>query len=172
METDLTDTRSCCSKSQSGRGRHRSSALIFLGAGCSSMLPNAMCLIQPTDSPCSVYSQALMIPPECNPNYSQAVTVPPECNPNYRCNTSLLIDYSHADRERKYVLIDSGKNFREQIILTREHADAVFRLDDIRDQYNLLVLRMILIPLLFTLLNFPWTGNLRTCSWGYTPEGP
>ncbi|KAJ4981863.1 hypothetical protein NE237_032700 [Protea cynaroides] len=122
-----------CSKSQSRDDRHGSSALIFLGTGCSSMLPNAMCLIQPTDSPCSVCSQALV--------------VPPECNPNYRCNTSLLIDYSHGDREHKYVLIDVGKTFKEQvirwftchkiprvdsIILTHEHADAVFGLDDIR----------------------------------------
>ncbi|KAJ4981445.1 hypothetical protein NE237_032282 [Protea cynaroides] len=132
MQTVLTDNGSC-SKSQSGDDRHGSSALIFLGTSCSSMLPHAMCLIQPTDSRCSVCSQDIMIPPECNPNY--------------RCNTSLLIDYSHGDREHKYVLIDVGKNFREQvirwftchkipsvdsIILSREHADAVFGLDDIR----------------------------------------
>ncbi|XP_042483756.1 putative hydrolase C777.06c [Macadamia integrifolia] len=132
METDLTDN-GCRTKSQSRDDHHGSSALIFLGTGCSSMVPNAMCLIQPTDSPCSVCTQAL--------------TIPPECNPNYRCNTSLLIDYCHGDREHKYILIDVGKTFREQvirwftchkipqvdsIILTHEHADAVLGLDDIR----------------------------------------
>lgn len=45
------------------------SALIFLGTGCSSAIPNAMCLIQPSHPPCSVCSQALSIPPEQNPNY-------------------------------------------------------------------------------------------------------
>ncbi|XP_043699567.1 putative hydrolase C777.06c isoform X4 [Telopea speciosissima] len=131
METDLTDKGSC-TESQSKDDRHGSSALIFLGTGCSSMVPSAICLIQPTDSPCSVSTPAL--------------TIPPECNPNYRCNTSLLIDYCHSDCEHKYKLIDVGKNFREQvirwftchkipqvdsIILTHEHADAVLGLDDI-----------------------------------------
>lgn len=45
------------------------SALIFLGTGCSSAVPNAMCLIQPTDPPCKVCSQALSVPPERNPYY-------------------------------------------------------------------------------------------------------
>ncbi|KAL3616864.1 hypothetical protein CASFOL_039258 [Castilleja foliolosa] len=109
------------------------SALIFLGTGCSSAVPNAMCLIQPSDPPCSVCSQSL--------------TLPPEKNPNYRCNTSLLIDYRGSDEKHKYILIDVGKTFREQvlrwftfhkiphvdsIILTHEHADAVLGLDDIR----------------------------------------
>ncbi|KAM0950699.1 putative metallo-beta-lactamase, ribonuclease Z/Hydroxyacylglutathione hydrolase [Dioscorea sansibarensis] len=109
-----------------------SSSLIFLGTGCSTAVPNARCLIQPSDPPCEVCSQALC--------------VPPERNPNYRCNTSLLIDYCHGD-VHKYILIDVGKTFREQvlrwftyhkipcvdsIILTHEHADAVLGLDDIR----------------------------------------
>lgn len=45
------------------------SALIFLGTGCSSAVPNAMCLIQPSDPPCPVCSQSLSLPPERNPNY-------------------------------------------------------------------------------------------------------
>ena len=45
------------------------SALIFLGTGCSSAVPNAMCLIQKSDPPCYVCSQSLSIPPERNPNY-------------------------------------------------------------------------------------------------------
>ncbi|XP_057949814.1 putative hydrolase C777.06c isoform X2 [Malania oleifera] len=109
------------------------SALIFLGTGCSSAVPNAMCLIQPSDPPCPVCVQALK--------------VPPEKNLNYRCNTSLLIDYYESNDIHKYILIDVGKTFREQvlrwftfhkipqvdsIILTHEHADAVLGLDDIR----------------------------------------
>ncbi|KAK1282715.1 hypothetical protein QJS10_CPB22g00113 [Acorus calamus] len=112
-----------------------SSSLVFLGTGCSSAVPNAMCLIQPSDpvNPCRVCTQSL--------------SVPPQHNPNYRCNTSLLIDYCGSDGEHSYILIDVGKTFREQvlrwfthhkiprvdsIILTHEHADAVLGLDDIR----------------------------------------
>ncbi|EEF30944.1 conserved hypothetical protein [Ricinus communis] len=111
-----------------------SSALIFLGTGCSNSVPNALCLIQPSDPPCNICLQSL--------------SVPPDQNPNYRCNTSLLIDYySESEEKHKYILIDVGKTFREQvlrwftfhkiprvdsIILTHEHADAVLGLDDIR----------------------------------------
>ncbi|KAJ0828026.1 putative ribonuclease Z/Hydroxyacylglutathione hydrolase [Helianthus annuus] len=45
------------------------SALIFLGSGCSSAVPNAMCLINPSDPPCKVCFQSLSTPPERNPNY-------------------------------------------------------------------------------------------------------
>ncbi|KAK3207140.1 hypothetical protein Dsin_021186 [Dipteronia sinensis] len=97
------------------------SALIFLGTGCSSAVPNAMCLIQPSDPPCHVCFQSMSLPPDRNPNYS--------------------------DGKQYYILIDVGKNFREQvlrwftyhkipqvdsIILTHEHADAILGLDDIR----------------------------------------
>ncbi|KAA8519437.1 hypothetical protein F0562_013688 [Nyssa sinensis] len=109
------------------------SSLIFLGTGCSSAVPNAVCLIRPSDPPCQVCFQSM--------------SVPPELNPNYRCNTSLLIDYCRSDGEHRYILIDVGKTFREQvlrwftqhkisrvdsIVLTHEHADAVLGLDDIR----------------------------------------
>ncbi|KDP20454.1 hypothetical protein JCGZ_05299 [Jatropha curcas] len=109
------------------------SALIFLGTGCSNSVPSLLCLIQPSDPPCHVCSQAL--------------SVPPEQNRNYRCNTSLLIDYCQSDEKHSYILIDVGKTFREQvlrwftfheiprvdsIVLTHEHADAVLGLDDMR----------------------------------------
>ncbi|OUZ99382.1 hypothetical protein BVC80_7261g2 [Macleaya cordata] len=109
------------------------SSLIFIGTGCSSAVPNALCLIQPSNPPCTVCSQSL--------------SIPAELNRNYRCNTSLLIDYCNGDGEHSYILIDVGKTFREQvlrwfthhkiprvdsIILTHEHADAVLGLDDIR----------------------------------------
>ncbi|KAM7260061.1 hypothetical protein ACFE04_015802 [Oxalis oulophora] len=111
-----------------------SSALIFLGTGCSSAVPNARCLIEPSDPPCHVCSQSL--------------SIPPQLNPNYRCNTSLMIDYCDDDDDKhKFILIDVGKTFREQvlrwftfhniprldsIILTHEHADATLGLDDVR----------------------------------------
>ncbi|KAL6500687.1 hypothetical protein OROHE_025484 [Orobanche hederae] len=118
---------------ENGNAEPPRSALIFIGTGCSSAVPNAMCLIQPSDPPCPVCSQSL--------------TLPPDRNPNYRCNTSLLIDYCDSEGKHKYILIDVGKTFREQvlrwftfhkipqvdsIILTHEHADAVLGLDDIR----------------------------------------
>ncbi|KAL6842773.1 hypothetical protein ACP4OV_027617 [Aristida adscensionis] len=109
-----------------------SSSLIFLGTGCSGALPDTRCLIRPSAPPCQVCSTAL--------------SLPPEHNPNYRLNTSLLIDYCHGDGTHKYILIDIGKTFREQvlrwfvhhkvpsvdsIILTHEHADAVLGLDEV-----------------------------------------
>lgn len=109
------------------------SSLIFLGTGCSSAVPNARCLLEPSDPPCVVCIQSL--------------SLPPEKNPNYRCCTSLLIDYYRDDGGHNYILIDAGKTFREQvlrwftyykiprvdsIILTHEHADAILGLDDIR----------------------------------------
>ncbi|XP_058071545.1 putative hydrolase C777.06c isoform X2 [Magnolia sinica] len=114
-------------------GSSSSSSILFLGTGCSSAVPNLMCLLQPSDPPCQVCVQSL--------------SVPPDRNPNYRCNTSLLIDYSQSDAKHNYILIDVGKTFREQvlrwfthhkiprvdsILLTHEHADAVLGLDDIR----------------------------------------
>lgn len=107
------------------------SSLIFLGTGCSGSLPDTRCLLKPSTPPCGVCSMG--------------VSLPPERNPNYRLNTSLLIDYCH-DETHKYILIDIGKTFREQvlrwfvhhkvpsvnsIILTHEHADAVLGLDEV-----------------------------------------
>ncbi|PIA41677.1 hypothetical protein AQUCO_02200245v1 [Aquilegia coerulea] len=122
-----------CFESESKEKKDSSSSLLFLGTGCSSAVPNVLCLIQPSNPPCEVCTQSL--------------SIPPEKNPNYRCNTSLLIDYRNDNGEHKYILIDVGKTFREQvlrwfthhnipqvdsIILTHEHADAVLGLDDIR----------------------------------------
>ncbi|XP_073107759.1 putative hydrolase C777.06c [Elaeis guineensis] len=124
---------SLCKGDGLGPNNSGSSSLIFLGTGCSSAVPNARCLIQPSDPPCQVCSQSL--------------SIPPEKNPNYRCNTSLLIDYCQGDGVHDYILIDAGKTFREQVlrwfthhkiprvdsvILTHEHADAILGLDDMR----------------------------------------
>ncbi|WVZ59917.1 hypothetical protein U9M48_010001 [Paspalum notatum var. saurae] len=139
-----------------------SSSLIFLGTGCSGTLPDARCLIQPSVPPCAVCSTSLSLPPDRNPNYSQDCKIdldPSEFSSCLKfdksirissivvmCNTSLLIDYCHDDGAHKYILIDVGKTFREQvlrwfvhykvssidsIILTHEHADAILGLDDV-----------------------------------------
>ena len=60
------------------------SALIFLGTGCSSAVPNAMCLIQKSDPPCYVCSQSLSIPPEKNPNYRYIVHT-------FECGVAILV---------------------------------------------------------------------------------
>ncbi|KAF7120742.1 hypothetical protein RHSIM_Rhsim13G0117600 [Rhododendron simsii] len=119
------------------------SAVIFLGTGCSNSVPNARCLIQPSDPPCQVCLSSLSLLPDRNPNY-RSDTIGLQMN---RCNTSLLVDFCGRDGEHHYVLIDVGKTFREQVIrwftfhkipridsivLTHEHADAVLGLDDIR----------------------------------------
>ncbi|KAK6143906.1 hypothetical protein DH2020_024254 [Rehmannia glutinosa] len=124
------------------------SSLVFLGTGCSSAVPNAMCLIQPSDPPCHVCSQSLALPPKQNPNY--------------RCNTSLLIDYCGSEGNHKYILIDVGKTFREQvlrwftfhkiphvdsIILTHEHAGMLFLVWMLYALCNPLVQQMTLIQL-------------------------
>ncbi|KAL6561942.1 hypothetical protein OROGR_002949 [Orobanche gracilis] len=54
---------------ENGNAEPPKSALIFIGTGCSSAVPNAMCLIQPSDPPCPVCSQSLTLPPDRNPNY-------------------------------------------------------------------------------------------------------
>jgi len=76
-----------------------------------------------------------------------AVDGPPELNRNYRGNPSMLIRYPHVDGTTHTIQVDCGKTFKEAaarwypihgvkkldaIILTHDHADAVFGLDDIR----------------------------------------
>lgn len=107
-------------------GTSTESALIFLGSGCSSMVPNVMCLLQPSDPPCPVCVQSLSIPPERNPNYRSSFLFFHffSLSRNFlkisicRCNTSLLIDYCGDANagDRKYILIDVGKTFRETVL--------------------------------------------------------
>lgn len=107
-------------------GTPSESALIFLGTGCSSMVPNLMCLLQPSDPPCPVCVQSLSIPPERNPNYRSSFLFFHffSLSRNFlkisicRCNTSLLIDYCGDANagDRKYILIDVGKTFRETVL--------------------------------------------------------
>lgn len=129
MDSDQCFSNGDSNGVKSGEG----SALIFMGTGCSSGVPSARCLMQPSDPPCEV----------CH----MAMSSPPETNKNYRCNPSLLIDHEEEDGNHHYILIDVGKDFKEQvfrwvlhykipqidaIILTHEHADALLGLDDVR----------------------------------------
>nr|CAB3466526.1 unnamed protein product [Digitaria exilis] len=93
-----------------------SSSLVFLGTGCSSAVPNARCLIQPPDPPCPVCSQSLSVPPELNPNYRYRLLLLDSLLVSCRCNTSLLIDYCQDGGVHKYIIIDVGKTFREQVL--------------------------------------------------------
>ena len=70
---------SLCKGDGLGPNNSGSSSLIFLGTGCSSAVPNARCLIQPSDPPCQVCSQSLSIPPERNPNYRLDLPIFPLC---------------------------------------------------------------------------------------------
>ncbi|XP_038995287.1 putative hydrolase C777.06c [Hibiscus syriacus] len=67
------------------------SALIFLGTGCSSAVPNAMCLLRPSDPPCHVCSQSLQI-------------------------ATLISDFCSTNGMHNYILIDVGKTFKEQVL--------------------------------------------------------
>jgi glyoxylase-like metal-dependent hydrolase (beta-lactamase superfamily II) len=90
-----------------------------------------------------------------------SVTMPPDQNPNYRNNPSILIRHvtqrkpdssNSSSSDVKYVQIDACKTFREGvlrwyprhgvtsldgIVLTHDHADAMFGLDDVSKLYTL-----------------------------------
>lgn len=84
---------------------------------------------------------------KCNVS-NKAILGNPVDNKDYRNNPSLLIaQYDEHDKRMKHIIIDVGKTFREAslrwfpvhgidtldaVILTHEHADASFGLDDIR----------------------------------------
>jgi len=69
MAAAVPNGHSACGAGDNDAPPPASSSLVFLGTGCSSAVPNARCLIQPPDPPCSVCSQSLSVPPELNPNY-------------------------------------------------------------------------------------------------------
>lgn len=77
METPTSALTNSTGHSTNGpvTGENGSSALIFLGTGCSSAVPNVMCLIQPSNPPCPVCTQSMHLPPDRNPNYRFATLI-------------------------------------------------------------------------------------------------
>jgi ribonuclease BN (tRNA processing enzyme) len=114
------------------------SQVIFMGTGTSSGNPHMHCLLK----------QGTKSAPVCNVCLDAAKKGPTVDNRDWRGNPSLLIKYVRKDQERpKYILIDAGKTFRESVlrwfphfripgldalILTHEHTDACWGLDDMR----------------------------------------
>ncbi len=102
-------------------------ALIFLGTGVSTGLPQIGCVLPSAKERCAVCHDGLE-----NEN-----------SPNRRCNVSALLRLNNRN-----ILIDCGKTMRESslryfpkfgvggidaIVLTHGHADAYLGLDDVRD---------------------------------------
>ncbi|ESL11697.1 hypothetical protein TRSC58_00546 [Trypanosoma rangeli SC58] len=105
---------------------------VILGSGSSGATPALGCIASPT--PCS----------NCVEAYRD-----PRGSKNHRLNVSFLIQLRHpVDGSLHNVLIDCGKTFREAalkvfpavgvaelsaVLLTHDHADAAFGLDDLRE---------------------------------------
>jgi len=122
------------------KGPKDKSHMIFLGTGTSSGTPTIDCLLglaprNPEKGGCEVCQKAL--------NEGPALT-----NKNVRGNPSLLIAFKpDGNEDMKYIQIDVCKTFRESVltwftyhdiprldavVLTHEHADAIFGIDDLR----------------------------------------
>jgi len=150
---------------ESGKSR-----LIFMGTGTSSGTPLPLCLMNPNLPNCKVSRLA--------------TEGTPDCNRNYRNSPSVLIQYgTNIDQGVKNILIDCGKHFRESmlrwfprfkvntlhgVVITHDHADAVFGMDDLRlaqDYRKVWIdskLKIVREPLpLFS--NFRHYDRLRTC---------
>mmetsp|Transcript_25731 Transcript_25731/g.76012 ORF Transcript_25731/g.76012 Transcript_25731/m.76012 type:complete len:433 (-) Transcript_25731:1258-2556(-) len=120
------------------RRRHRSTAesgLLFTGTGCSSGLPLIGCAIGAPQSPKKSCTA-------CGPALRNG-----RADKNWRNNVGALLRFRGADGQTKHVQIDCGKTFRDTclrvysehgvtwldaLLLTHDHADAVFGLDELR----------------------------------------
>ncbi|KEG14456.1 PhnP protein [Trypanosoma grayi] len=107
---------------------------LIVGAGSSTSTPMLSCIA--TGSPCPTCAEALERP---------------RSSRNHRLNPSFLLQMRHpTDGTVHNILIDCGKTFRESaikvlstvgvadlsaLLLTHDHADAAFGIDDLRD-YN------------------------------------
>ena len=136
------------------------SKLIFLGSGSSTGCPRPLCALlfgdadqqadtgTPVASSTAVETMSGELAHKCRTSIEAIRGGDPRTNPNYRNNPSLLLSVvSPVDGERRNVVIDVGKTFREgalrwfptlgiqsidSIILTHEHMDAAGGLDDVR----------------------------------------
>ncbi|KAF8285965.1 hypothetical protein TcYC6_0030520 [Trypanosoma cruzi] len=105
---------------------------LIVGSGSSAATPMLSCITGA--SPCSTCTEALK---------------DPQNSKNHRLNVSFLIQLRHpADYSLHNVLIDCGKTFRESamkvfpavgvsdlsaVLLTHDHADAIFGIDELRE---------------------------------------
>lgn len=126
--------------------------IIFLGTGSSTGCPKPLCTMlfgtkafSDTDRVFEEMRERFRN--NCNVS-NEANLGDPRYNKNYRNNPSLLVArYDDKDDRMKHIVIDVGKTFRETslrwfpahhinsldaVILTHEHADASFGLDDLR----------------------------------------
>ena len=114
------------------RARAPPTGVIFTGTGCSSAMPMVRCALGDGRPGCRACPPAL--------RYGWR-------DPNWRGNVGILIRFAHPDGRQRHVQIDVGKTFREAVlrwytahgvgtldavILTHDHADAIFGMDDLR----------------------------------------
>jgi len=108
---------------------------VFTGSGNSTGTPRPSCLLLPQDSGgrCAVSLQAMQ--------------GSPDSNRNYRGNPGVVIQYAAQGQRAFNIQIDMGKTYRESmlrwyprfgvpwvdaVVLTHDHADACFGLDELR----------------------------------------
>eukprot|EP00977_Amphora_coffeiformis_P012292 scaffold3038_cov163-Amphora_coffeaeformis.AAC.7 len=131
------------------------SRIIFLGTGSSTGCPKPLCTMLFSPKGRETFSGTDQVFEEMRERFrdnchvsNKAIIGNPLHNKNYRNNPSLLIaQYDEKDDRMKHIIIDVGKTFRESslrffpeydinsldaVILTHEHADASFGLDDLR----------------------------------------
>ena len=129
--------------------------IIFLGTGSSTGCPKPLCTMLFNSSQTSFSSGSDKVFDEMRDIFrnkcdvsKRAIVGNPLHNKDYRNNPSLLIaQYDEKEGRMKHIIIDVGKTFRETalrwfpkhgintldaVILTHEHADASFGLDDVR----------------------------------------
>ena len=128
---------------------HASERLIFIGTGSSTGCPRPLCPMvfqEKASSHPRLLELQKQIAPICQVS-NLAIQGDPKHNKNYRNNPSLVIGFIDDHGAPRHIIIDTGKTFREAalrwfpergvtsldaVILTHEHADAAFGLDDVR----------------------------------------
>ena len=123
------------------------SKIVFLGTGSSTGCPRPICPLVFSHTAPHLHELQNQLEDQCRTSL-MASQSDPRRNKNYRNNPSLLIAYQASDEAPpQHIVIDTGKTFREAairwmplhritsldaVVLTHEHADASFGLDDVR----------------------------------------
>lgn len=146
----------CEDADKDGRTKGNGNRIIFLGTGSSTGCPKPLCAMlyneladktATSKADKATEQTKALFRDKCHVS-KRAMLGDPRTNKDYRNNPSLLIaHYDEEDERIKHVIIDVGKTFRETslrwfprhgvtsldaVILTHEHADASFGLDEIR----------------------------------------